>query len=76
MSAVRVRAFLDRFEGDQAVLLLGDKESEAVVWPRAFLPSDAAEGTVLEVTVETDAEETADTSRQIRRLLDDLGDSA
>jgi hypothetical protein len=72
---MRVRAFVDRFEGDQAVLLLGDKESEAVVWPRAFLPLDAAEGAVLEVTVETDAEETADASDKIRRLLDDFGDS-
>jgi hypothetical protein len=74
--SVRVRAFVDRFEGDQAVLLIGDERSEAVVWPRAFLPSDATVGDVLEVTVETDAEETADRSRAIRRLLSDLGDSA
>ena len=74
MSAVRVRAFVDRFEGDRAVLLLGDRESEAVVWPRAFLPPDAAEGTVIEMTVETDVDETADASQKIRRMLNDLGD--
>ena len=74
MSTVRIRAFVDRFEGDRAVLLLGDEESEAVVWPRAFLPPDAAEGAVLEVSMEVDAEGSADASQTIRRLLNDLGD--
>lgn len=76
MSTVRVRAFVDRFEGDHAVLLLGDSQSRAVTWPRAFLPDDASQGTVLEVIVATDAEETADMSAQIRNLLKDLHDSA
>lgn len=76
MSVVRVRAFVDRFEGDKAVLILGDDESQAVIWPRSLLPSDARQGDALAVTIEVDAEETADRSREIRRLLSDLGDSA
>lgn len=75
MSAVRVRAFVDRFEGDRAVLLLGDRESESVVWPRVLLPPDATEGAVLEVSIEVDAEGSADASQAVRRLLNDLGDS-
>lgn len=76
MSFVRVRAVVDRFEGDQAVLLLGDREAASVIWPRAFLPEEASDGAVLEVTLEIDSEETADAAEQIRRLLKDLGESA
>jgi len=72
VSSKRVRALLDRFEGDKAVLLLGEKESQTVVWPRAFLPPDAVQGMVLEVIVETDPEAAADMTDEIRRLLDDL----
>jgi len=75
MSTVRVRASVDRFEEDQAVLLLGEHGSESGAWPRSLLPDDAVEGTVLEVTLETDAEESADAAGEIRRLLSDLADS-
>lgn len=75
MSTVRVRAVVDRFEGDQAVLLIGDHHTRSAVWPRAFLPSDASTGAVLDVAIEIDAEETADATEQIRRLLKDLGSS-
>lgn len=75
MSTVRVRAFVDRFEDGQTVLLLGDDQSLSVTWPRTLLPDDAGEGTVLEVIIATDVEETADMSAQIRDLLRDLGGS-
>ncbi len=76
MSTARVSAFVDRFEGDRAVLILGDDESQAVIWPRILLPSETGQGDVLVVTIEADSEETANRSREIRRLLSDLGDSA
>ncbi len=75
MSAVRVRAVVDRFEGDHAVLLLGNRETASVIWPRALLPADVGAGVVLEVTLEIDSEETADAAEQIRRLLKDLEES-
>ncbi len=75
MSTVRVRAFVDRFEGDQAILLLGDDQSRTAAWPSALLPEDAGAGTVLEVVLTTDAEETADMTAQIRDLLRELGGS-
>ena len=38
-----ISAYLDRFEGDLAVLLLGDAMVK-VNFPCAFLPKDEAEG--------------------------------
>ena len=49
-----ISAYLDRFEGNCAVLLLGDA-MEKVNFPRAFLPPDASEGDYLTLCVERDA---------------------
>ena len=43
-----ISAYLDRFEGDLAVLLLGDAMVK-VNFPRAFLPKDVAEDEALEL---------------------------
>lgn len=75
MSTVRVRASIDRFEGDQAVLLLGEQGLSTGVLPRSLLPDDAVEGAVLEITLETNAEESAHVAQEIRNLLSGLGDS-
>ena len=44
-------AVIDRFEGNLAVLLVGDAQSQQTV-ERSFLPLDANEGTWLKVTIE------------------------
>ena len=46
-----ISAYLDRFEGDLAVLLLGDAMVK-VNFPRVFLPKDVAEGDYLKLTIE------------------------
>lgn len=64
---MRVKAILDRFEGDKAVLLMGDDEV-AVNWPRSFLPAEAREGHVIWLTGTVDHEAT----RQARAEAEDL----
>lgn len=70
---MRIRAVLDRFEGDKAVLLVGEAEV-SVVWPRALLPDGAKEGDVLwaALTVDEQAsrEARAEAEDLLRQLLD------
>lgn len=47
--------FIDRFEGDQAVLLHGEQETETAVIPIAWLPPEARERDVLKITACGDA---------------------
>ena len=50
---MNTKAVIDRFEGDQAVLLVGEDEDQLIV-PRAFLPTGVKEGQWLQVDVEDD----------------------
>ncbi len=70
---MRIRAVLDRFEGDKAVLLAGDEEV-SVVWPRSLLPAGTDEGDVLWVALSVDEQATragkAAATELLRQLLD------
>jgi hypothetical protein len=50
---MKTKAVIDRFEGDKAVLLVGEEEDRLVV-PRASLPTGVKEGTWLQVDVADD----------------------
>jgi hypothetical protein len=69
---MRVRAVLDRFEEDKAVLLVGDAEC-SVTWPRTFLPAEASEGDILWLALSIDTEATraarAEAEEMLRQLL-------
>ena len=54
-----ISAYLDRFEGDLAVLLLGDAMVK-VNFPRAFLPKDVAEGDYLKLERDAAATDAAE----------------
>jgi len=66
-----VRAVIDRFEGDLAVVLVGDEEYRLDV-PRRFLPRGAREGDVLVLRWEIDRRETDARRERIARLIDEL----
>ena len=67
--------FLDRIEGDVAVLVYGERQLNV---PRALLPADAREGDVLRLTRDPAATERAKREQgQLRQKLggsDDGGD--
>jgi hypothetical protein len=50
---MKIKAVIDRFEGDKAVLLVGEEEDKLIV-PRASLPTGVKEGHWLQVDVEDD----------------------
>ena len=66
-----MKAVIDRFEGDKAMVLFGDDEVKADI-PRALLPADAKEGSWLKVTFETDHDTTRERKERISGLLDKL----
>ncbi len=63
-----MKAVIDRFEGDNAVVLFGDEEVKADI-PRFLLPADAQEGSWLKVTFETDHETTGERKERIENKL-------
>ncbi|MDB5101700.1 MAG: hypothetical protein JWM80_6121 [Cyanobacteria bacterium RYN_339] len=67
-----MRAFVDKVEGKQAELRLGEDEDVVLVLPVAELPKGVKEGDVLELTFTMgDAlKEAAATDEQRRRLLE------
>jgi len=72
MSELIVKAFVDRIEGDMAVLLVGDEMDEINI-PKRLLPPDAVEGSSLTLRFETNQESAAQRKRRIARLIEELG---
>ncbi len=76
---MKEQAVLDRFEGEMAVLLVGEQERQLHV-PRKSLPRETREGTWLLVeldgdhlkSVQIDPEETERARRRIAEKLDRL----
>jgi hypothetical protein len=71
---MRLRLFVDRIEGDIAVVLMGEDESVKVDMPVKWLPKGVKEGTLLFMNAETDENDTD--KRSVKQLMDDLGDKA
>jgi len=69
-----MRAFVDRISDDQATLLLGDDESVSVTVPVAWLPRQVHEGQVLRFDITVDQQETDAGKRDVKVLMDTLGD--
>ena len=70
---MKLRLFIDRVEGDIAVVLMGEDESVKVDMPVKWLPKGVKEGTILRVDCETDENDTD--RRSIKQIIDDLGDN-
>jgi hypothetical protein len=63
--------YLDRFEGDWAVLLLEEEAKEFLI-PRSLLPPGTGEGEVLKLRLERDRSETRSRREEIERLREEL----
>ncbi len=67
-----IRAFLDRVEGDTAILLLGEEESVRVELPLKWLPDGVREGVVLRLDASIDAAGTEEGKRKVQSLYDSI----
>ncbi len=66
-----MKAVIDRFEGNFAVLLVGESELK-VDLPKALLPPGAKEGSWLSVELQLDQELTRNREKKVSSLLERL----
>lgn len=71
MKGLGTKAVVDRFEGEYAVVFLGDEEYQIDI-PRRFLPPGTMEGDVLRLQWSIDPEETKRRRRRVKGLIDEL----
>lgn len=65
-----VTAYIDRFEGDKAVLYIGD-EMVKVDYPKAFLDDELEEGDYIKITIEYDGEAAEEALQEAMSLTED-----
>lgn len=70
-TAITVKAVIDRYEGDKAVLLVGDDE-RSVVFPTTYLPPSLDEGAYLRLDIAFDQEATVRAQQEAAELLREL----
>lgn len=66
-----MKAVIDRFEGDYAIMLFGDEEIRADI-PRQLLPESAKEGSWINVSFELNVEGRKKQEEKIQELLEKL----
>lgn len=64
------RVFVDRIEGDRAVLVFGDEGRETGSLPARLLPAGAREGAALDLTLVAAPDD--GTREEVQGLMDDL----
>ena len=67
-----MKAVIDRFEGELAVLLLGDKGEFRLNFPLSLLPADCREGDILNISIERDLAATEQTKERVSGLMEKL----
>lgn len=67
---MKLSAYIDRYEEDYVVLLVGEDE-EPVNFPRRYLPDDAGEGDYLSLDIAFDAAATEQAAKEAEALLRD-----
>ena len=71
MIIMQIQAVVDRFEGNKAVLLVGDDEAQ-VIWPRKNFPIEVKEGDILFMELAVNKEATAAAKAEAERLLQEI----
>ena len=67
-----MKAVIDRFEGELAVLLLGDKGEFRLNFPLSLLPAGCREGDILNISIERDVAATEQTKERVSGLMEKL----
>lgn len=67
-----MKAVIDRIDGGQAVVLVGEKGEFKLNIPLSFLPDGCQESDVLQISIERDPAATAATKERVSGLMDRL----
>lgn len=65
-----ISAYIDRYEGNLAVLLLGD-EMKKINFPKEYLPADVSEGDYITIDIALDKEANEQAEAEALELLKD-----
>ena len=69
----KIKALIDRFEGETAVLLLGEEEQESAELPKSFLPAGSKEGDILKIRIILQSRRTKEAKLKVAEKLSALG---
>ncbi len=70
---MKFKLTVDRIEGENAVLK--SAADYTVIWPKAFLPHDAKEGSILTFDICTEAEAEQAQKKQVKDILNEILDA-
>jgi hypothetical protein len=68
----KMKATIDRVEGNLAVLLIGDKGEVKLNIPVTLLPEGSKEGDILDISIIRDEKTTDKTKKRVSNLIDKL----
>jgi hypothetical protein len=65
-----IKAVIDRFEGDSAVIKTED--GQKLLWPKADLPEDAKEGAAVRLGISTNQTDEEERAKLAKTLLNEI----
>ncbi|MFA5413265.1 MAG: DUF3006 domain-containing protein [Patescibacteria group bacterium] len=65
-----IKAVIDRFEGDSAVIKTED--GQELLWPKADLPEDAKEGAAVRLGISTNQTDEEERAKLAKTLLNEI----
>lgn len=68
---IKIKALVDRMEGDKAVVLFGEEEQESVAIPKIFLP-DVKESDILTVKIKLQSRKTKEAKAKVQGMIEKL----
>jgi len=69
---IKIRALIDRFEGETAILLLGEEEQESADFPKSFLPAGSKEGDILKIKIILESRRTKEAKLKVAEMIEKL----
>lgn len=72
MKTTNFQGYLDRFEGEFAVVLIGEDGEERMEVPRKLLPEEVKEGDYLRFSVKSSPGKTIDAKKKVEEMLKKL----
>ena len=67
---MNIKATIDRFEGEKAVLITKDKNE--IIWPKNMLPEETTEGMVLNINISNDKKNTGKNKELAKEILNEI----
>ncbi|MCK4539996.1 DUF3006 domain-containing protein [Candidatus Parcubacteria bacterium] len=67
---MHIKATIDRFENEKAVLITKDKDE--IIWPKNKLPEETTEGMVLNINISNNKKNTEKNKELAKKILNEI----